>query len=276
VNRPGGLDRHEWDFEDFDGVPEPECRACCWWEYARESDFIRREIVRYDERLKAGERVDTVLSRYPVLLGFLSELGHTSLKAAAVSHGDAKFPKPWQSLNEAEQRALTKSLALWTSQTPPQHAVSFAPWWFAGKLAKELAVPTNRSRPSLRIDDREIVLLTVDWTLTPRELGDAFYMWAKRNGPEDLTPPDGRGHKPIDWLKKLRDLGVMRLLYESEVRNMKIYQPEAWQRYGCRGERFWYSAHERALNNFRSLLWFLPDGELPRRAPTKPERNRAS
>jgi len=32
------LDWHEWN---FDAVPDDELIACCYWEFARESAFIR-------------------------------------------------------------------------------------------------------------------------------------------------------------------------------------------------------------------------------------------
>jgi hypothetical protein len=92
--------------------------------------------------------------------------------------------------------------------------------------------------------------------------------------PPTISEPSEAGHKPIDWRMKLGDLGILRLMYETKVGNMKIYQPEAWQRYGCRGERYWYTAHERALKKFHALLPFLPADELPTHAPTKAERNK--
>ena len=34
------LDEREWNFSDRAKVPDTELVACCYWEYARESDFI--------------------------------------------------------------------------------------------------------------------------------------------------------------------------------------------------------------------------------------------
>ena len=40
--------RWEWDFSKADksGVPDTQLVACCYWEYACESDFIRRVVQR--------------------------------------------------------------------------------------------------------------------------------------------------------------------------------------------------------------------------------------
>ena len=47
--KPGGkrvqFSENDWNFEG-DRVTDPELIACCYWEYARESDFIRRVVQR--------------------------------------------------------------------------------------------------------------------------------------------------------------------------------------------------------------------------------------
>ena len=40
------LDSKVWN---FDAVPDGELKACCYWEYARESAFIRDTLRNYRE-----------------------------------------------------------------------------------------------------------------------------------------------------------------------------------------------------------------------------------
>ena len=104
----------EFDW-NFDTVPENELVACCYWEYARESAFIRRTKDSFTAR-KAGEKFNPKLWRnfekidsvgYAAevfLLGFFVE----DVESAKASRPDApritgSFPAPWQTLSAAER-----------------------------------------------------------------------------------------------------------------------------------------------------------------------------
>jgi hypothetical protein len=105
--------KFDWN---FDGVPDDELVACCYWEYARESAFIRRIKRRFaaqkaGEKFNAGlwrsyERIDSIGYAAEVfLLGFLVE----EVESAKASRPDAplitgSFPGPWQSLSKAERK----------------------------------------------------------------------------------------------------------------------------------------------------------------------------
>lgn len=41
------LEEVDWN---FDGVPDGELIACCYWEYARESKFIRERLQAYRKK----------------------------------------------------------------------------------------------------------------------------------------------------------------------------------------------------------------------------------
>lgn len=49
--RPSSLSRLDWDFT---AVPDDELFGCCLWEYARESNFIRRTLHSYREWFLSG------------------------------------------------------------------------------------------------------------------------------------------------------------------------------------------------------------------------------
>ena len=48
---------------NFDNVPENELVACCYWEYARESAFIRDTLREYRDWILAGGKWDENTAR---------------------------------------------------------------------------------------------------------------------------------------------------------------------------------------------------------------------
>lgn len=120
------LDALEWD---FDGVPDGELVACCYWEYARESAFIRDVRKRSWEcwkplyvkseglSLQEEQRLHQDLQKiqsigYPAEVflrgiscppdGVLPDA--PALKPGAVHQATGSFPKPWQALTAEERR----------------------------------------------------------------------------------------------------------------------------------------------------------------------------
>ena len=118
------LAREDWDFSD---VLDTELVGCCYWEYARESDFIRQTLADYRQwflsggkRTKDSERLFANMDRIQSI-GDISEviIRGCSFPAAAVwqSRDDTapnyrhptadaitgSFPTPWQSLSSEER-----------------------------------------------------------------------------------------------------------------------------------------------------------------------------
>ncbi|MEK7675309.1 MAG: hypothetical protein AAB676_05685 [Verrucomicrobiota bacterium] len=115
----------EWN---FDHVPNEELVACCYWEYARESAFIRDVRLRCADRKwltmtnsQAWAYVGNDLARIQsigysaevFLSGFFFEPGtvyqSVDEKASRYRHPKApsitgSFPLPWQSLSRTERR----------------------------------------------------------------------------------------------------------------------------------------------------------------------------
>jgi hypothetical protein len=108
----------EWDFEK---VPDGELVACCHWEYARESAFIRQMRQRCWKDQQAGENRDQSLHAdlqkvqsigYPAhcfLHGFFCPPDGVLPDAPPLSPGEVHrltgaFPKPWQRLTKEERQ----------------------------------------------------------------------------------------------------------------------------------------------------------------------------
>lgn len=124
--RAGTLARVDWD---FDGIAQDELLGCCYWEYARESTFIRETLRRYrdnwccpgdksaDSLLKNDrclERIQSIGYAAAVFISGCAFKPDTTYQSnypskANYRHPDAppitgSFPAAWQSLTEAEQK----------------------------------------------------------------------------------------------------------------------------------------------------------------------------
>jgi len=104
----------EWDFRK---VPDDEFVACCYWEYARESSFLRevRQWCRKDQQAdgQRDERLHADLQKvqsigYPAnffLRGFFCPQDDVLPDAPLLRPGEVHrltgaFPRPWQSLTK--------------------------------------------------------------------------------------------------------------------------------------------------------------------------------
>ena len=121
----GPLEPEDWDFSE---VPNQELMSCCYWEYARESDFIRDTLRSYQKWWAAGgprdKRGDALFRDMDKIqsIGNVSDVivqgcsfrpgtvwQSTDPEAANYRHNEAppitgSFPDPWQSLCGAERK----------------------------------------------------------------------------------------------------------------------------------------------------------------------------
>ena len=120
----GLLERQEWDFSD---IPNSELAGCCWWEYARESAFIRKTLHEYREWFlagaKGGEKPDAICKAMDKIQT-IGEVSNTFLRGCSFRRGivwqswvpdrenfrhpDAppitgSFPDSWQTLSAGER-----------------------------------------------------------------------------------------------------------------------------------------------------------------------------
>lgn len=118
------FDPLDWNFDE---VPDNELVACCYWEYARESDFIRSTLKKYRDWFLAGGNWDNGgweigddLERIQSC-GYVSEVFMRGCAFGPTAHHQSKdpgkanyrhpqaaqitgsFPAPWQSLSTAER-----------------------------------------------------------------------------------------------------------------------------------------------------------------------------
>jgi hypothetical protein len=127
----GSIERDEWDFS---GVPDSELAGCCYWEYARESAFIRETLREYREWFLAGGLLNKAADALFKKMDAIQSIGDVSQvlvrgcsfkpgivwqsvddEAENYRHREAppitgSFPAPWQELDPKE-RAYRARLA---------------------------------------------------------------------------------------------------------------------------------------------------------------------
>ncbi len=113
---------------NFDTVPDNQLVACCYWEYARESTFIRETLQRYRDWYQAGGTWDDGTAEMNKNLQCIQGIGYVSevfirgcaFKPDRISQSDnpkkpdyrhpnspvltGSFPNPWLSLSEEERK----------------------------------------------------------------------------------------------------------------------------------------------------------------------------
>jgi hypothetical protein len=326
------LASHEWDFRD---VPEPQLKACCIWEYARESASIRHAVkvsrIAF-ARLGIARPETAGRDAFQRVVNKALGLLHSTGFNVESFWLQLPFPKPWLNVDKDER-------AKWADFRPTMPVpVKIPAFGVTGdyfivshlydlahqanenrKAAWEQVIEAEAQRTALvnaalrgeRVNVAELHKLEgriaelqaqarerenpipvsfmgaggvqsfvgqINWRdCTKPEIKKAICQWIDANVPPTIPDPGERGHKPKDWENKLRDLGIMRLLHESELGNMKRRYPDAWKLYHDQKhwtERYWYLAHERAGKHFHALLPSELKTELPIHWDTKPKRTK--
>ncbi len=153
------LNPHDWNFET---VPDAELVGCCYWEFARESAFIRDVRRRCLENWRAGgkwdlalhtdtQKLESIEYRAEVFLrGFFFEPGEAyqsaNPNAPHYRHPDAppitgSFPSPWQSLSEPERQTRARiQTDVDQLQIVP---IKLSHWAWAKEIARECQRATD-------------------------------------------------------------------------------------------------------------------------------------
>jgi hypothetical protein len=213
----------------------------------------------------------------------------TNYSPDALEKGDPRtesFPDLWQSLSHAERTRRSYPVLLEHVRKPLARACwpdtislgkkaeeQHKKWW---RQPQSIAFGTRLPTVNIIYNGMEVSAFEILWEhFNNAKIKASFSKWVDSNRPPTIPEPtnDGSGHKPIDWRKKLRDLGVMRLMNFCTVAAMPLPAsqgcPEAARVYAKWKDNQWSAARSRALRNFREILAFLPADEKPIHARTK-------
>lgn len=286
------LSAMDWN---FDAVLDGELVACCHWEYARESAFLREFKKQWDswdgsdrcpdEVAKGINRIEQASPQAFVRLEAL--LACPSFPSAwqtlaqrerdSLVHVDMVLPPPFErngSVTEAERLLEEARERVREFRAAEEKVHQEYPGYGEGTLRRMRKWPEFDQRCSILWDDgTESTIIQIGWEhYTNEQIIKAFRNWVKANRPEKIRPPSGKGHKPKDWRANLTRLAVMRLL--AQFTPLAIIDPRrngfpaVWKTKQFAGRKWgdptkWHDARREAGLLFHRLFPFLSKAEMP-------------
>jgi len=224
----GSRGRKNWDFGGTTNLKE--LKACCYWEYARESATLRQLREHYVKLWRstgtlglwpgsAPELKQIQLADWTTTLfvhSFLSDAPPGWWQSADPSKGNYRppnappvsgsFPKPWRSLSQGEQLFLSKlptKEADWRAVFRSRH------WTDAQKILK---VAPSRCIDS---DGVELFVAEIRWTFPEKRVVRAFRQWfedSKRSWRlKEFRSRKGKPGGTVNYNSALRCLARMRV-----------------------------------------------------------------
>jgi len=170
----GDLPEVEWN---FDNVPDGELVACCYWEYARESAFIREMLRQYRDWCLAGGKRDDESRKIDARLRKLQSIGpHSDVFLQGCICGPetvwqsddpekpnyrprdtppitGSFPAPWRSLSEVERKCRANI----RDEVEHLHIlpVKLAHWTWANEIGRVCLEIADRQREQEKSWERD-------------------------------------------------------------------------------------------------------------------------
>jgi hypothetical protein len=242
------LDVREWDFSQ---VPPAEEHACCYYEYARESDWLMTEV---DAPVEQPARADEPGSNRAKLLKSLLIFilppvrriigGRPGKKDRPVGRQKSFDGRPWlaqepewrqefvQNLNHYKDRYHHSYGIIQKKSLDRAISVGIAlpfPWrrWVDNHAPGE---PDQVKRMLDGDTGLEVLLLTIDWdNFTDADIIERFQHWVKNEGrPKGVGVRSTKGQRTDAWRKKLERLALLRLRHHYTLDELAVLLPEAW------------------------------------------------
>ncbi len=198
------LDRNEWYFEE---CPADEIDYCWTYEYARESELLRRVIAKWRRGAK-GNMVEDYRA--------LSEEIHAEPYGCVYPFFPCWPNKPYLSIDPKIRKTWLGLLGMPPEledliDEPPYEIQ--ARYWSKESTAKMLKRFVMSRSLSFRNESLQFVVFNVDWNLHNKELETRFGRWLKENRPAGIKAREmrGRGTSEREGRANLKYLSVYRL-----------------------------------------------------------------
>jgi hypothetical protein len=261
----------EWK---FDALPddELELEACCRWEYARESQFIR-DVTKLKAEMRDGKFPTLAEQKH---LERLEKICESPFLSPDHFFKCPPFPQPWLSLDKTIRPAPKMDASRkkwmewqsWNESRRPFLSSKIPPVEYAFQ-AIDSRLPWSRFQrpnPGGRVVSRngvETLLVEINWgKCTDNQIIESFERWIKnKHRPTGIGVANTKGKRvEIRWQVMLDNLAIMRLLSRATFNKMEEKFPDAWKRYKSAD---WYRARQNANRNFHELFPFLTAKEFP-------------
>jgi hypothetical protein len=240
-----GLDRNEWDFEK---CPADEIDYCWTYEYARESELLRKLIMKW----RRGAKEDKVED--------YRALAHELI---ANPYGVCAYPffpcwpnKPYLSIDPKIRKKWLDQLGMpWDPADDENYKIQAR----YGSKESTLSMLEKFARArslSFRNGSLQFVVFSIDWDLHDKELATKFLLWLKQNRPRDIEALEmrGRGNPARKGQANLKYLSVYRLDRKmSRDDAMALLEDEGGKLKPYRNYQDWDLAVDKAKAIIRSL-----------------------
>jgi hypothetical protein len=214
MKMPEDPDPSEWYFEE---CPADEIDYCWTYEYARESDTVKKVIAKWRRRAKGNKVEDYValadeINAEPIFLSvypFFPCWPHKPYLSI-----DPKIRKTW----------LGQIVPLWYPAEDEYYHDIQERYWSRESTLKMFERFARAGSLSFGTGSMQFVVFALNWNLHDKQLEAMFHSWLKQNRPKDAkaTERRGRGNPVRQGQVNLKYLSAYRIL-----RKMSMSKPYA-------------------------------------------------
>jgi len=249
--------REEWDFikllepEGKEAGAENE-RACCYYEYARESTYIM-ETLKSPPAYDNSDQTWSKLKQSPLTYALPVKVHGTNCFDGPWLHKDLKWRKQFllQMAENWEKLCYARTL-----DKAPNRAfhVGMSPQ-FPAKLWTENAMRALHPNTGL-----ETLLITIDWSnFDDKEVASEIKQWVKKERPKGVGVHSKKGKKNNVWQMHLMKLRALRLRHYYPFEEIATISQD--DKFFDRNEL--NRPCKAACKSLHDLFPFLPVGALP-------------
>jgi hypothetical protein len=237
-------DRNEWYFEE---CPPDEIDYCWTYEYARESEPIRKVITKWRQGAK-GSKVEDYIA-------LADEINAEPVSLSVYQFLPSWPDKPYLSIEPKIRKAWLDRIGMpWDFGEEPYEIQ--ARHWSRESTLDILERFARGSSLSFRNGYMQFVIFNLDWHHHDKELEALFRRWLKQNRPKDAKAVEmrGRGNPASKGRTNLKYLSAYRLDKKmSKDDAMELLAAECGKTKSYRKYQDWNLAVKRAKAIIRSL-----------------------
>jgi hypothetical protein len=200
------LDRNEWYFGE---CPTDEVDYCWTYEYARESEILRKLVMEWRQNAKGNKLED-----YQALP---DEIATEPLGLCVYPFFPCWPNTPYLSIAPKTRKEWLNRLGMPLPESyftgGPTYEIQARNWSKESTRSMLERFAEGRSL-SFRHGSIQYVVFNLDWNLHDKELATLFLHWLKQNRPKDAKAFEmrGRGNPVRQGQAKLKDLSIFRVL----------------------------------------------------------------
>jgi hypothetical protein len=243
---PKDPDKSDWYFED---CPADEVDYCWTYEYARESDTLKKIITKWRQSTK-GNKVEDYIA-------LAEEINAEPIFLSVYPFFPCWPHKPYLSIDPKIRKT-------WLAQIVPLWDLAEDEYWhgiqarYSGRQStlKMFERFARAGSLSFRTGSSQFVVFGLDWNLHDKRLEAMFHDWLKENRPKDAKASErrGRGNPARRGRANLKYLSAYRILKRMSKDDAKVFlADEGGKLKPYKNYQDWDLAQRKARALIRSL-----------------------